>query len=142
MAHYRVLEAHTTPDKRRHLDCLAIFETCPDGSVALQRYRHLHQQYPLREFYFVHTSHAELEIHERVWLGVRRSHAANAVTQQQAQFTALLRDLGRTSPQTLAATLADREHIEPEPGLTPEVMTRIRIWRAGASSGEERANNR
>ena len=46
------LEAHTTPDKQRHLDCLAVIDTCPDGSAALQRYRHLHQQYPLREFYF------------------------------------------------------------------------------------------
>ena len=37
------LEAHTTPDKQRHLDCLAVIDTCPDGSAALQRYRHLHQ---------------------------------------------------------------------------------------------------
>ena len=59
------LEAHTTPDKQRHLDCLAVIDTCPDGSAALQRYRHLHQQYPLREFYFVHTSRAELDIRER-----------------------------------------------------------------------------
>ena len=59
------LEAHTTPDKQRHLDCLAVIDTCPDGSATLQRYRHLHQQYPLREFYFVHTSRAELDIRER-----------------------------------------------------------------------------
>jgi hypothetical protein len=32
------LEAHTTPDKQRHLDCLAVVDTCPDGSAALQRY--------------------------------------------------------------------------------------------------------
>jgi hypothetical protein len=30
------LEAHTTPDRRRHLDCLAIIETCPDGAITLQ----------------------------------------------------------------------------------------------------------
>jgi hypothetical protein len=72
------LAAHTTPDKRRQLDCLAIVETCPDGAIALQRYRSLHQQYPLREFYFVHTSRAELDIRERAWLGVRRSHAVDA----------------------------------------------------------------
>jgi hypothetical protein len=59
------LEAHTTPDKQRHLDCLAVLDKCPDGSAALQRYRHLHQQYSLREFYFVHTSRAELDIRER-----------------------------------------------------------------------------
>ena len=72
------LEAHTTPDKRRHLDCLAVIDTCPDGSAAMQRYRHLHQQYPLREFYFVHTSRVELDIREREWVGVRTSHAVNA----------------------------------------------------------------
>jgi hypothetical protein len=72
------LEAHTTSDRRRHLDCLAIVETCPDGSIALQRYRSLHQQYPLREFYFIHTSREELDIREREWLGVRRSHAVDA----------------------------------------------------------------
>ncbi len=27
------LEAHTTPDKQRHLDCLAVIDTCPDGST-------------------------------------------------------------------------------------------------------------
>jgi hypothetical protein len=72
------LEAHTTPDRRRHLDCLAIVETCPDGRIALQRYRSLHQQYPLREFYFIHTSREGLDIREREWLGVRRSHAVDA----------------------------------------------------------------
>jgi hypothetical protein len=71
------LEAHTTPDRQRHLDCLAIVETCPDGAIALQRYRSLHQQYPLREFYFIHTSREELDIREREWLGVRRSHAVD-----------------------------------------------------------------
>ena len=59
------LEAHTTPDKQRYLDCLTVVDTCPDGSAALQRSRYLHQQYPLREFYFVHTSRAELDIRER-----------------------------------------------------------------------------
>jgi len=72
------LEAHTMPDGRRQLDCLAIIETCPDGSVALQKYRHLHQQYPLREFYFVHTSRVELEIRERQWLGVRSSQRGHS----------------------------------------------------------------
>ena len=71
------LEAHTTSDKQRHLDCLAVIDTCLDGSAALQRYRHLHQPYPLREFYFVHTSRIELDIREREWGGVRTSYAVN-----------------------------------------------------------------
>ena len=71
------LAAHTTADKQRQLDHLAIVETCADGSQALQKYRELHQQYPLREFYFLHTSRTQLDIYEREWLGVRRCHAAH-----------------------------------------------------------------
>lgn len=70
------LEAHTDENRRR-LDRIAVVETCPDGSAAIQSYRRLHKQYPLREFYFVHTSRDELEIIERRWAGIRRSHAAN-----------------------------------------------------------------
>jgi hypothetical protein len=70
------LEAHTTPDQRRHLERLAVIESCPDGSTAMQRYRRLHQEYPMREFYFVHTSRQELDIRERVWIGIRRNDGA------------------------------------------------------------------
>ncbi|MFQ5593003.1 MAG: hypothetical protein ACE5HA_02525 [Anaerolineae bacterium] len=75
------LEAHTTPDNQRQLNRLAVVETCPDGSAAMRRYRRLHQQYPLREFYYVHTSRKELDIREREWLGIRRSHAV-AITER------------------------------------------------------------
>ena len=68
------LEAHTEND-RRHLERIAVVETCPDGATAMQRYRYLHQQYPLRELYFVHTGREELKIEERQWLGIRRGHA-------------------------------------------------------------------
>ena len=56
------LEAHTTPDSRRHLDRLTVVEECPDGKAAMKRYRLLHQQYPEREFYFIHTSRDSLDI--------------------------------------------------------------------------------
>jgi len=72
------LEAHTTSDSQRKLDCLAVVESCPDGSNAMQRYRLLHQQYPGREFYFVHTDREELDIRERRWLGIRTSDAVNS----------------------------------------------------------------
>jgi hypothetical protein len=72
------LEAHTTIDGRRLLDCLAVIETCADGNSTMQRYRQLHQEYPQREFYFVHTSREELNIQERYWLGIRRTHAVVA----------------------------------------------------------------
>ena len=66
------LQAHTTPDNHRHLNKIAIIERCIDGNTALQSYRCLHQQHPIREFYFVHTSREELDIREQQWLGIRR----------------------------------------------------------------------
>ena len=70
------LEAHTKPDNRLHIERFAVVEPCADGSSAMQAYRRLHQQYPEREFYFVHTSREELDIRERQWLGIRRADAA------------------------------------------------------------------
>lgn len=72
------LEAHTEFGNLRQLDRLSVIETCSDGNIALQRYRHLHRQYPHREFYFVHTSRAELAIIEQQWLGIRRNDATVA----------------------------------------------------------------
>lgn len=72
------LEARTMPNNRRVLNRLAVIESCSDGKAAMQRYRLLHQQYPQREFYFAHTSRAELEIRERHWAGIRRTHAVDS----------------------------------------------------------------
>lgn len=72
------LEAHTTPDRHRVLDRLAIVDRCPDGAAAFQSYRRLHHQYPQREFYSVHTSNEELVIEERRWIGIKRGHAIAA----------------------------------------------------------------
>ena len=69
------LQAHTTSDSRRILDKIAVIEHPANGNAAMQNYRQLHQQYPEREFYFVHTSREELDIRERQWLGIRRSGA-------------------------------------------------------------------
>ncbi len=70
------LEAYTRPDNHREVVRLAVIEQCDDGGSAMQSYRRWHQQYPDREFYFVHTSREELDIEVRYWLGVRRSHEA------------------------------------------------------------------
>ncbi|MDI6769052.1 MAG: hypothetical protein QMD04_05190 [Anaerolineales bacterium] len=70
------LQAHTTADSHRRLDKIAIIECCQDGAAAMQSYRRLHQQYPAREFYFVHTRREELDIRERQWSGIRRGNAA------------------------------------------------------------------
>jgi hypothetical protein len=69
------LKAHTTPEQKRQLEQIAVVDTCPDGSAAMRRYRDMHQQYPTREFYFVHTGREELDIRVRKWLGVRTEHA-------------------------------------------------------------------
>jgi len=68
------VKAHSEAD-RRILDEIAIVETCADGTAALQAYRQLRQAAPEREYYYVHTSRAELDIRERQWLGIRRGHA-------------------------------------------------------------------
>lgn len=72
------LEAETSGDNQRQLKRIAVIERCPDSPAALQSYRRLHQQYPLREFYFVHTDREQLDIREQSWVGVRRGHATFA----------------------------------------------------------------
>lgn len=69
------LQAHTTPENSRVLDKIAVTERCADSASAMQSYRRLHEQYPAREFYFVHTSRETLDIRERVWTGIRRGNA-------------------------------------------------------------------
>jgi hypothetical protein len=69
------LQAHSASGNLRHLDKIAVIERCPSGESALSSYRRLHQQYPEREFYYVHTSRELLEIREQQWMGVRRGHA-------------------------------------------------------------------
>ena len=69
------LEAHTTSEHQRQLDRLAVIEVCENGLSVMGRYRKLHQEYPQREFYFVHTSREELEIQERQWHGIRTGNS-------------------------------------------------------------------
>jgi hypothetical protein len=71
------LGARTEGD-RRLLERIAVIETCPDGTAAMQSYQRLHQEYPLREFYFVHTDRESLDIRERHWHGIRRGNGAYA----------------------------------------------------------------
>jgi hypothetical protein len=70
------LNAHTTPNGRRHLDSIEVVKHCKDGISAMQIYRRLHQEHPAREFYYVHTSREKLDIRERVWTGIRRGNEA------------------------------------------------------------------
>lgn len=70
------LKAHTTPNGLRKLDRIEVVKRCKDGASAMQIYRHLHQEHPAREFYFVHTSREILDIRERAWTGIRRGNEA------------------------------------------------------------------
>jgi len=64
-------------DEQWKVGLVSVLEACPDGITAMQRYRHYHQQYPLREFLFLHTSQSKLEFRERRWVGIRGAHAAS-----------------------------------------------------------------
>jgi hypothetical protein len=69
-------DAHTELDQHRILDSISVVETCTTGNAAFERYRQLHQQFPDRELYYVHTNRKSLEIREVHWLGIWRSNAA------------------------------------------------------------------
>jgi hypothetical protein len=69
------IAAHTTQSSQRELEKIAVIEICADGITAMQRYRHLHSQFPEREFYFVNTNREELDIRERQWVGIRSDQA-------------------------------------------------------------------
>ncbi len=72
------IEAETAPTHQRNLKRIAVIERCPDADSALKSYRRLHQQYPFREFYFVHTSREALDIREQTWVGIRSDYAVHA----------------------------------------------------------------
>jgi HicB family len=58
------------------------------------------------------------------------------VAQQQAQFTALLRELGQASPEAIRAVLAARDHVASEPELTPDVVAQLRARLTAPASDE------
>ncbi|HWO18221.1 MAG TPA: hypothetical protein VNO30_05575 [Kofleriaceae bacterium] len=70
------LEAHSEND-HRILDRIAVIDVCPDGRTTMKRYGELRRMHPQREFCFVHTSMVELNIEERLWLGIRGVRAAD-----------------------------------------------------------------
>ncbi len=48
-----------------------------------------------------------------------------AVVQQQALFTALLQSLGQASFAEIETVMSEREEVEPDPGLSPDVVVRL-----------------
>jgi HicB family len=62
------------------------------------------------------------------------------VAQQQAQFAALLEELGQAAPAALTAALAARDQSAPEPELTPDVLTRLQARLARTSPSATSGN--
>lgn len=53
------------------------------------------------------------------------------VAEERAAYSALLQTLGRASFDEIQQALAVRESVDPEPGLTPEVMEGLRARMKG-----------
>jgi hypothetical protein len=64
------IAAHSEGD-RRVVEELAVIDAFKYSADAWQRYTQLHHEAAEREFYIVHTDREQLNITERVWLGVR-----------------------------------------------------------------------
>lgn len=64
------IKSHSEAGKRV-LEQLAVVNTFPDSTTALQNYVQLHREAPERELYVFHTSREILDITERRWLGIR-----------------------------------------------------------------------
>lgn len=58
------------------------------------------------------------------------------VTRQPAQFAALLQDLGQATPEAITEALTARTLVEPEPAITPDVITRLQTRLADSSLPE------
>lgn len=54
--------------------------------------------------------------------------------QQRTAFDALLQSLGPATHEQVAAALAEREVVEPEEGLTPEIVEKLREAMASRKS--------
>ncbi len=65
------LVAHTTPNRKRILESIAVLESFFDFYEAMSAYKSNRKQNPLREMYVVHATNDEIEIAERHWVGIR-----------------------------------------------------------------------
>jgi hypothetical protein len=64
------LKAHSS-GQQRILEELAVVNVFDDAYIALVAYKNLQKANPDRELYVVHSSKPELEVKERIWLGLR-----------------------------------------------------------------------
>jgi len=54
-----------------------------------------------------------------------------AIAEQRAAYTALLQNLGQATFDEIEETMGERETVEPEAGLTPDVVEALRSKMAG-----------
>lgn len=64
------IDAHSAKGQRI-LEDLAVLETYPDGTAAMNGYRELHRRDPQRELYVLHTDRETVDVTEVHWLGIR-----------------------------------------------------------------------
>ena len=56
---------------------------------------------------------------------------------QEEDYARLLESLGQATYGEIEAVMAEREPVEPEPGLTPEIVCRVREKMAAYSAGKQ-----
>jgi hypothetical protein len=64
------IRAHSDSGKRI-LDEISVIKTFPDSVNAMHDYTELHQESPEREMYIFHSDREQLDISERMWIGIR-----------------------------------------------------------------------
>ena len=57
---------------------------------------------------------------------MRKFHSTSDIASQRAKFAALLEKLGRASFGEIRAVLDERESVEPEDGLSADVIARLK----------------
>ncbi|NSW89387.1 MAG: hypothetical protein HPY74_01675 [Firmicutes bacterium] len=69
---FEAIVAHSEQGKRI-IEDMAVLNTFESGTEAMRKYIELHKQNPERELFIFSTSNKELEIKEKLWMGVRRA---------------------------------------------------------------------
>jgi len=63
---------------------------------------------------------------QATWAYTVQSMSEKERSQQRAEFTALLQSLGQASFEEIEQIMQERDAVEPETGLTPDVVDRLR----------------
>lgn len=69
---FEAIEAHSEGGKRI-VDELSVINIYDEGKEALKEYSEKHKKDKNREMYVYHTKNENLNIEERMWIGVRKN---------------------------------------------------------------------